>query len=78
MNKTQLSSLTNGTVCTTTWNESVMMLLDKFFPEGQVTENIEINIDGCMPFSSDEGELAIQMLKSKKISRFGWYGRRDV
>ena len=55
-----------------------MMLLNKFFPEGQVTENVEINIDGCMPFSSDEVELAIQMLKSKKISRFGWYGRRDV
>ena len=66
LNRTALSSLTDGISYTTNWSESVCMLMEKFFPEDCVNENIEINADDCMPITNDEVETAIGMLKSRK------------
>lgn len=66
LDRHSLSSLTDGDTRTTNWIESANMLLEKFFPEGSVNENVERNEEGCIPVTRDEVETAITMLKSKK------------
>ena len=44
---------------------ALRMLLGKFFPDGVVNENMEVN-DEFVPFARDELKTAIMMLKSKK------------
>ena len=59
------SLLVNG-VSTLTWNESVKVLLEKFFPSGSGSENFEVNVERVAPFERMEIGESILMLKSKK------------
>ena len=61
----------NG-VSTLTWNESVRVLLDKFFPSETEYEIPALSGERVAPFERSEIDESIMSLKSKKSPGMDW------